>query len=1040
MARIQWARAAQFNWTFDNMGGTPLMEAVHGNWSGVTGQTAVAADGKVYIQSPMPGGGVVYYLRGVWQTDAVFPWNGFWAEPESGTLTNYYEGGSFQNQGTQTVITLGTGLAAGTEVQVYYIYLTGEKGIKYEALNSYPCIRPAYRQRDDYTFDFAVDRMLDLMAILHFAGRERGRDYTKMIELLWEAFYPRETSRTSPLVLDTFERGRWDKGSYLLYYDSSLGLGGFEKFAIELYPGDDDSAETSEPAAAAGPRALRVILNDYTDSGFAAWWGYGLNWSLAESPFSDIDQVRFKLRSRAASSQVRGITKTKWPAGGGSGSATLIVTDNYSGSEKYEYQLQITSGGEIGTAEFTWWRYNYQYELEETQTGIKTAGSDSPLSLGNGLMIYWEPGTGNDFELHDFWHIWVGDPKHQPRRLQVILNDSEPGDADPWGPEHTFIHAVPDRFEALTEFEVDFDQFWRIDNVVDDGDRRREQWGQWWYLESGHNLMTVSDRQETEIIEGEIFYTQRRLKWETTGNIYSFGFWVGVNTAAVDSSGRTNVNFLINPSIANTSTQTIRVKVQDANGEYFYKDEEVIIGSWQRLTINFAAMTPEVGTPTLTHPISLIDIGIDETGVYVPEAGTFLVTDIKFDDHVTFAGAERLRLLEFKYEELPIILSQSPAWWLDEVGVNLEAGDDYPYAPRLAISLSPYGLNAWRGPTLVHYAHPLGPYLVDRHDLKTNYLRLHRDAQDEFNERYGGVKGPILPVHTRNDIENIALCGEENFGEFCWWPRYRDYYKLVAGYRLNGDLTDETGNHNLTWTPGDPTFTVGICQPGNTALVFDGSGGQAYCASHADFQFGSGDFTIEVIAQLDDVDADNPLVTFWTQTSNQRSWLLQTCSKNLRFHWSPDGTGIVSITGSGDPITSTTEYYHLVATRSGDALYFYVNGASAGSGSMSGADIYAAHSALRFGRTEGAWPGYLDGAIDFVRIDKGLAMSQSEVEGRRQIIQGQLNGSAYPEVGHGLGQYWAFYRLAEYYFTSNDPAAWEILENWINWFNEFIDT
>jgi hypothetical protein len=111
---------------------------------------------------------------------------------------------------------------------------------------------------------------------------------------------------------------------------------------------------------------------------------------------------------------------------------------------------------------------------------------------------------------------------------------------------------------------------------------------------------------------------------------------------------------------------------------------------------------------------------------------------------------------------------QTHEWWLDDVGLNLEAEDPYPLVPRLAISLGPYGQNPWRGPTLVHYAHPLGPYLVDALNLSQAYLGLHRDAQEEFHRRYGGVKGPILPVHTRNDLENIALCGEENFGKFCW--------------------------------------------------------------------------------------------------------------------------------------------------------------------------------------------------------------------------------------------------------------------------------
>ena len=136
-------------------------------------------------------------------------------------------------------------------------------------------------------------------------------------------------------------------------------------------------------------------------------------------------------------------------------------------------------------------------------------------------------------------------------------------------------------------------------------------------------------------------------------------------------------------------------------------------------------------------------------------------------------------------------------WWLDDLSLNLEAQDPYPYAPRLAISLTPYGQNPWRGPTLVHYAHPLAPFLVGALNLAQTYVQLHQDAQDEFHNRYGGVKGPIMPVHTRNDIENIAILGCENFNKFCWWPDYPEagsglgqywaFMKLAQYHFVSGD-------------------------------------------------------------------------------------------------------------------------------------------------------------------------------------------------------------------------------------------------------------
>ena len=330
MGRIDWARAAQFNWAFDNMGGTPLQEAVAGNWQGAT--ALVEDDGRITLTAPNPGGGQVYFIRGIYPVDTVFPWNGFWADPMSGDLTNYYQGGSFSNQGEATIITLGTPLAAGTPVQLYYIYLTGKQAARYEPLNNYPCIRRASRSRDDYTYDFAVDRLLDLMACLHFAGPAQGQDYTPLIRFLWEAFIGREQSRTSPLLRDSFERQFWDRGEHLMYRGASPGVDAFQVFQSE--------------AAAGGPgRVLhaRVLLPASTD---AAWFGYGLDWSLEAAPFNGVDRLSFKLQGPAGTLRVHNLTKI------GSGSATLILRGDYARQEKRRFVVYIQSTGAVGAATF----------------------------------------------------------------------------------------------------------------------------------------------------------------------------------------------------------------------------------------------------------------------------------------------------------------------------------------------------------------------------------------------------------------------------------------------------------------------------------------------------------------------------------------------------------------------------------------------------------------------------------------------------------------------------------------------------------------
>ena len=103
--------------------------------------------------------------------------------------------------------------------------------------------------------------------------------------------------------------------------------------------------------------------------------------------------------------------------------------------------------------------------------------------------------------------------------------------------------------------------------------------------------ITISDREETEVLWGETFYTQRQVVWELSDYVTAFGVSVGVDPGRCDSTGHTQVNFLINPVVSGAASLTLRVKVKDAGGSYFYKDVPVQVGAWQRVAVNLADMT-----------------------------------------------------------------------------------------------------------------------------------------------------------------------------------------------------------------------------------------------------------------------------------------------------------------------------------------------------------------------------------------------------------------------------------------------------------------
>lgn len=993
MARIEWARASQFNWVFDNSGGVKLQEAVAGRYGG--GLATVAADGTVRLSPSLPGVGRVYYVRGVWRQETVFGWEGFWADPSEGDRTNYYLGGTFSNGAGVTTITLGTPLPPGTPVQVYYIYDTGGRSERYEPLNIYPCIRRAYRGRDDFTYDFAVDRFLDLMSCLHFAGEPQGKDNTPAIRFLWQALLAREHSCEPPLMLDTFERQLWEKGPFLMYRGTTPGAE-FQIFRTE---------------AEVGVRNRLLHVKAHLPGLWeGAWFGYGLGWSLTEPPFSELSRVSLRVKGAAGSTRVHQVTKY------GSGSATLVLSGDYQHQERRLFVLQIEHGGEIGTATFRWSKDGGRTWEEE---GVVTGDREHPVPLYGGLEVAWEGGAGTHFYSGDYWTFWGGEPAEHPRRLLVVLNDASPGVENPWGPEHTYVHALPDRFPELTAFELPFHQFWRRDNLIDDGDRVRATWGTWHAAsQPDQSLLLLYDREETEEIFGDRYYTQRCLTWNLSEYATAFGAWCGIDPNRCSSQGRSTLNFLLKPAIPGLSSISIRVKVKDARGSYFYQDKVVQVGVWQRVSVSLSSLQLESGSLPLTHPLQAVDIGIPSQP---PTNGTFLLTDLKFDEHLSFAGASYLRLLECKIEQQGRELHE---WWLDEVGLDLMAADPYPYVPRLAISLNPWGQNSWRGPTLTHYAHPLGPYLAGDTERLDTFLTFLKDAQDTYNATYYGQKGPIFPVHTRNDLENVHLCGEENFNQFTWWPKYRDYRKKALFYLFNGNFQDSSGN-GVHGPSSGPTYTAGISQPGNTSLELAGI---PYNLTHNPIMnFNQGGITLTVLFKAPVVSTTPRLVS---KSGIGKGWGIQAAANS-----SPHLI-LRLINGSNYDVqvsNAIDNQWHLVSfvlDLPNRLVYAYKDGVLVNTGSIPFDPDFDNTSSLRFGTWASATPAHLDMFLQEQRL-----VSATEQAARWNIIRGLENGSDYPEAGYGLGQYWAFLRLAEYYFVSGDSRAWNILNPWLDWLN-----
>lgn len=98
----------------------------------------------------------------------------------------------------------------------------------------------------------------------------------------------------------------------------------------------------------------------------------------------------------------------------GNGSATLKVLGNYRGDVVTNYLLQIESTGEVGTATFRWSTTGGQ---SWEKTGLTCGGAENPVTLSQGLAVYWQPGIGDDLVAWDSFTFTAQPPVY---RYQVF--------------------------------------------------------------------------------------------------------------------------------------------------------------------------------------------------------------------------------------------------------------------------------------------------------------------------------------------------------------------------------------------------------------------------------------------------------------------------------------------------------------------------------------------------------------------------------------------------------------------------------------------
>lgn len=192
---------------------------------------------------------------------------------------------------------------------------------------------------------------------------------------------------------------------------------------------------------------------------------------------------------------------------------------------------------------------------------------------------------------------------------------------------------------------------------------------------------------------------------------------------------------------------------------------------------------------------------------------------------------------------------------------------------------------------------------------------------------------------------------------------------VVLLMNFNGNLTDSSLTGHTVTDRGTITF-------GADGAILDGSTDYADMPDHADFAFGSGDYTIEVLCNNQGTDTESYRTVLAQGDSSVTS---STIGFSIQPHATPISApraltytdSVLEVTAGTTDFNGDSADRNVTFVRDGDTQRLYIDGVEEGTNAVTGSNVDGSNK-IAIGRPGENDGSYWSGTIRAIRITKGV--------------------------------------------------------------------